>query len=947
MDQPAQERDASGRRVTLLIIEDNRDDAELMVQCLRSAGFEVTADVVASREEFSAFIRSRRYDVILSDYRMPEVTGSEIFEAMKEKGVDLPFILVTGSLGEERAVECVKQGMADYVLKDDLARLPMAVCRAVDEWRLRDEREQAQEALRRSEAGYRSLVERSPYGIFRAGLEDGRFLEVNQAVVEMLGYECEADLLKMDPARTVYVGGNGVLDRIRDHARNRRPWSMEIAWRREDGRIITVELRGGAVLEHERGCCVELIANDITERKLAEVRIRQLNRLYAVSTHVSQAIVRIRNGIELLQGVCRIMVEEGDFRLAWVGRPDSERGQIKPVVQWGPGAGYLSSVQVSAADEAEGRGPAGSALRRGAHHICQNIETDPEFLPWREQARRYGLGGSAGSFPLTLKGRAAGVITLYSGEPQFFDEECLALLDEMAATVSFALENLELAHLRQEAVEELNQFFALSRDMLSISDMSGYVSRRNTACEKTAGFASGERWIDGVHPEDREAAMAALAQLQAGVEVDSLELRFASKEHGYKWLAASATPVPGRGAVFAVMRDITERKNLEEQLRRQNLALEEQNRRIQTANRMKSQFLANMSHELRSPLNGIVGFAEILYDGRVGVLCDPQKDLIGRMLRSSRHLLRLINDLLDVSRIEAGRMDLRPEPVVLASLVQEVTGTLAGLAAEKRIEMEIHISPEIGVVTTDPARFKQLLYNYLSNALKFSPECGHVLLGIGPAAGGEFRLEVSDTGPGIAANDIGKLFRDFQQLDSSPAKRHQGAGLGLALTKRLVEAQGGSVGVESAPGKGSTFYAVLPSEPGSDPGRSRRILVIEDDQLQLAVITHILRNSGFMVEAAATSSAALAKAGMRRFEAIALDLFLPDASGWDLLAAIRATENNRETPVIVISIVEDGERWLGRYDIQGFLTKPVRREELLGALRQVGVSADAGEMVRA
>ena len=251
----------------------------------------------------------------------------------------------------------------------------------------------------------------------------------------------------------------------------------------------------------------------------------------------------------------------------------------------------------------------------------------------------------------------------------------------------------------------------------------------------------------------------------------------------------------------------------DEELRQRNQELEAQNQRVEAASRMKTEFLANMSHELRSPLNGIIGFSELVYDEKLGPLAATQKECLGRILNSGRHLLRLINDVLDLAKIEAGRFSFQPEPVSLSRLVAEVCDSLAALSAEKRIRVKYQIHPQIEAVV-DPARFKQILYNYLSNALKFTPEDGRVSVNVTQEAGDNFRVEVTDSGPGISKEDIAQLFTDFHQLDSGKGKHFQGAGLGLALTRRLVDAQHGTVGVRSELGSGSTFFAVLPRDTG-------------------------------------------------------------------------------------------------------------------------------------
>ena len=223
----------------------------------------------------------------------------------------------------------------------------------------------------------------------------------------------------------------------------------------------------------------------------------------------------------------------------------------------------------------------------------------------------------------------------------------------------------------------------------------------------------------------------------------------------------------------------------------------------------KSRFLAGVSHELRTPLNGIIGFSELLFDGRLGPLGEEQREVIGDILTSSRHLLQLINDILDLSKVEAGRTEFRPMRHLLEPLVLEVRDVVRPVAEKKSIRMTVDVPSGLHA-TLDGARFKQVLYNYLSNAVKFTPDGGSVAVRIVRDGDSSFRLEVEDTGIGIAEQDLRLLFQEFVQL---PGRRaDQGTGLGLALTRHIVEAQGGAVSATSTPGKGSIFCAVLPLE---------------------------------------------------------------------------------------------------------------------------------------
>jgi signal transduction histidine kinase len=285
-----------------------------------------------------------------------------------------------------------------------------------------------------------------------------------------------------------------------------------------------------------------------------------------------------------------------------------------------------------------------------------------------------------------------------------------------------------------------------------------------------------------------------------------------SRDGSERPIADSGAPIrDGDGPVHGVVlvfRDQTEERRREgERLRA--VELEADSRRAREANRLKSDFLASMSHELRTPLNAILGFSELLHTEQVGPLLPLQREFLGDVLNSGRHLLQLINDVLDLSKVEAGKLEFHAETIQGEPVVLEVVSNLREAAAAKRIRLTTRVE-SLGELSLDPLRLKQVLYNYLSNAIKFTPDDGHVetrLLLDGPE---RFLLEVEDNGGGISQADQQRLFVEFQQLESGARRRCGGTGLGLALTKRLVEAQGGAVGVRSVVGRGSVFFASLP-----------------------------------------------------------------------------------------------------------------------------------------
>ena len=409
-------------------------------------------------------------------------------------------------------------------------------------------------------------------------------------------------------------------------------------------------------------------------------------------------------------------------------------------------------------------------------------------------------------------------------------------------------------------------------------------------------------------------------------------------------------PTTNRNLARISIVDLRERMRHEE-MRRRAVELELQNRRIQEANRLKSEFLANMSHELRTPLNAIIGFAELLHDGQVDPASPTHKEFLGDILASGRHLLQLINDVLDLAKVEAGKLEFRPEEIDLAKLLGEVTAILRTLAAHKRLRIETEIDPVVAHVIVDPQRFKQVAYNYLSNALKFTQPGGKIVARVLPYGDDQFRFEVSDTGIGISAEDQARLFVEFQQLETGSTKRHQGTGLGLALTRRLVEAQGGSVGVRSTLGEGSTFFAIMPRhatvtvEPMMSPvlqaaqDGARTILVVEDDARDQAQLVAALASAGYAVELAATGAEALTRWRARDFDAITIDLLLPDMSGLDLLAALHGEGRKLSVPIIVVTVVPDAKVVAG-FTVHDILHKPLDRQVLLASLMRAGVAAE-------
>ncbi|MBN8422412.1 MAG: PAS domain S-box protein [Verrucomicrobia bacterium] len=692
-----------------------------------------------------------------------------------------------------------------------------------------------------------------------------------------------------------------------------------------------------------------------------QLEIERLKRLYAALSQINHAIVRKPQREELFKKICTVLVGHGGFLMAWIGWHDPETKRLMPVAECGDTGGYLHNIQIYTDERPEGQGPSGTAFREGRPCICNDLLNDPSTLPWRAEAGRRNLRASA-VFPIRQKGAVCGTLNVYAAEPGFFQDQEIALLEEAAMDVSFALENLEHEALRQQAQEEAENERLFMETMIesmpgivyfyseqgrflrwnqNFSTVSGYssaeiaqmhpldffgaehkteVAHRIVQTFETGAsaveapfmcrdgssrpyFFTGRRVVFkgttclvgmGIDISERHAAEQALQKSEQryrstldnilegcqlldfewrylylndaasiqnrrpktellgsrmqdawpGIEQsrvfalirrcleerlpfhEETEFIFPDGESG--WFDVRGQPVPE--GVFLLSIDITERHQAEMALRELNESLEAKvatrtteleaaRVRAEAADRLKSAFLATMSHELRTPLNSIIGFTGILLQGLAGPLNAEQSKQLGMVRTSARHLLELINDVLDLSKIEAGQLELRATSFDLRASIERVTATVKPLAAAKELTLTTVLSPALATMESDQRRVDQILLNLLNNAIKFTDQ-GHVTLTTEPVLDFQpspeqppqpaVRLSVSDTGIGIKPEDLCKLFQPFRQIDSGLTRQHEGTGLGLAICRRLTTLLGGEISAASEWSKGSTFTVILP-----------------------------------------------------------------------------------------------------------------------------------------
>ncbi len=412
--------------------------------------------------------------------------------------------------------------------------------------------------------------------------------------------------------------------------------------------------------------------------------------------------------------------------------------------------------------------------------------------------------------------------------------------------------------------------------------------------------------------------------------------------YGGRWVRISERRTHDGGTV-AVYSDITE-------LKLRNIELEQAREQADAANRTKSQFLANMSHELRTPLNAIIGYAEILQDdavdsGQAETVADLKK-----IEAAGRHLLGLINDILDLSKIEAGRVDMFIEDVAIAAMVDEVRAIVLPLATKNGNRFEVDVAADIGSFRTDRTKLKQSLLNLLSNAAKFTKD-GSLLLTIEriqQAGRPMVRFAVTDSGIGMDEEQMGRIFQAFSQADASTTKKYGGTGLGLAITRHFCQLLGGSVTATSRPGHGSTFEIILPDQPDAAaapvvPALSRvtgaesgayTVLVVDDDPTAHNLLTASLAREGYRLVHASSGEEALALAREVRPDVVTLDVIMPKVDGWSVLTSLKADPELCDIPVVMVTMLPDRGMGLS-LGADEFVTKPVDRARLAALLRRL------------
>jgi PAS domain S-box-containing protein len=600
----------------------------------------------------------------------------------------------------------------------------------------------------------------------------------------------------------------------------------------------------------------------------------------------------------------------------------------------------------------QGIGLPGRVWATAAPAWIPDVTRDDNF-PRAAAAERVGLH-AAFALPIMDGQRVQGALEFFSRDIRQPSADLLGMMTAVCGQIAMFIE-------RKRAGDDLDRLFRLSLDLLCVASFEGYFVRANPAWQTVLGHSDEELrttpFMEFVHPEDRAPSTEALSALATGAQLIDFENRYRAKDGSYKWIQWFAAPFLKQGIVYAVGRDITDRKAAEEAQRRYAAELESARARAEAATVAKGEFLANMSHEIRTPMNAIIGMTELALQTK---LTPRQREYLRTARESAGALMTIIDDILDVSKIEARRLTLELVPFAVRDAIEDSVRLLAPRADQKGLELSCRIAPDVpATLVGDPGRLRQILLNLVGNAIKFT-DAGEVGVEVTLAERGAHdvlvRCTVRDTGIGIPEDKQWEIFGPFVQADASTTRKYGGTGLGLTISSQLVELMGGRLWLESRPAAGSQFHFVVrlavPERADAIPVpefdlRTIRALVVDDNATNRHILAEILHSWQMSAVGVATAAEALealyaaAQTG-RPFHLVLADALMPEVDGLSLGAQIAADPRiNAVKMMLLTSAGAPALRGRRASMFAAMLVKPVKQSELLDAIVTAFAASDA------
>jgi len=1097
----------------VLNIEDLEDDALLVMRELRRGGFNVVFERVETEAELRSALASQTWDVIISDYNLPKFDASAALQIVRQIVSDIPFIVVSGTIGETAAVELMKAGAHDYLMKGNLTRLPEAIRREIREVQIRLERQRTKVELDQAKERSQLAIEGLGIGLWDWSVQAGT-LTINEWWAKIIGYTVE----ELEPLNVETWLQNLHPDDLqianlaleKNFRQEINSYECELRMRHKSGSWIWV-LTKGNVVEWDAAIPIRMIGThfEITDRKQAELRLEMQNSILeriAKAEPLVDILDSLVSAIESqIEGViCSILLCDREGKLHYGSAPNLPIAYNRALegLPIGEGAGccgtaafrkepvivsdiatdalwqdfkelalacnlracwsypaiasnglvvatiavYHHNIHVPQPQELEVAALAANIVKIAIEReqATQGLEQLNCELEDRVQRRTEALQRSEsrlreaqqiahlGSWEIDAITKkitwSEEIFNIFALDPNcpeptyeevfqyiaFHDRECLRLLNEHAIQhrEPFAID-IQIIRadgsdgyifIKAEAIWDANgrvtRFFGIAMDisdrftmqqalrrseeraratLLALPDIAFRVNREGKyvdfmASNKDANLVDPDQAIGKsiyeAFPSDithAEKKYEALHETLATKQVQSYEQQILI-DGKPRYEEVRVAPCGNDEVVFFV-RDISDRKLAEEQL-------QQTNQELARATRLKDEFLANMSHELRTPLNAILGMTEGLQEGVFGKISDRQIKALQTVERSGNHLLELINDILDVAKIESGQIELELVPTSLPQLCTSSLAFIKQLAQQKNIQIHSKCQANLPEVLIDERRIRQVLINLLNNAVKFTPAGGSITLKVslcqstslfeGDSEEGKMvaaqyiQIAVIDTGIGIASENIPKLFKPFIQIDSALNRQYAGTGLGLTLVKQMVELHGGRIELTSELGLGSCFSIELPyildvnpsleispsnhsittSEldlPNQSALKSPLILIAEDNEANIMTISSYLVAKGYRLVLAGNGQEAIAMAMSAQPDLILMDIQMPVMDGLEATKQIRQIPSLVNIPIIALTALAmkgDRDRCIAA-GANEYIAKPVKLKQLNHTIEQL------------
>jgi PAS domain S-box-containing protein len=640
---------------------------------------------------------------------------------------------------------------------------------------------------------------------------DGRFISLNPAWEQVLGYSREY-LMSINSVELVHPDDMPEVARVTQMILNGEEAPPTTTRYRSMSRGYRY-LQTSAIPDFDRQV-IYFIANDVTEQRQFERAILRNAQTLQTVAEVGSIITTLLEPKELLPAVVELTKERFQLYHAHVYLLSEDGSALELTA----GAGEPGRIMLERgfAIPINATSLVARALLTRTPQVVNDVRADENFLPnpLLPETR------AELSLPLIVGQNAIGVLDVQASEVGRFDDDDVRVLLSLAAQIAVAIENARAFERAEFARRETQRIYDLSLELIGTAGFDGFFKQINPSWTRLLGYSEEELkaqpFLAFVHPDDQEATIAVAGELALGKPAVRFVNRYRTRDGDYRWIEWNTTSDIPAQTLYFVAHDITPQKELEaaresalkaaeEQAARERLVAE----RLREVDRLKSQFLANMSHELRTPLNSIIGYSEILIDGDDGELSEEAQQDMEIIYSSGKHLLELINEILDLAKIEAGQVDLRSEIIDADTLIADVVASSQVLTKGRPVVLTMRSDAPGLLITSDPLRLRQIITNLVSNAVKFT-EQGSVTVIIDRHSEALARISVVDTGIGIHESDLDAIFERFRQVDGSTTRRAGGTGLGLSITRSLVEMLGGEIHVESTVGVGSTFWFTVP-----------------------------------------------------------------------------------------------------------------------------------------